>query len=317
MQNPVESLIFPSIEPFSTGFIKVSPRHNLYYEECGNPDGTPVVIIHGGPGSGCSPGQRRFCDPSYYRIVLFDQRGCGRSEPAGCIEDNTTQDLVEDIERLRNHLNINKWLVFGGSWGSTLALAYAAHYAQSIKGLILRGIFLARPQELDWFLYRARNFFPEAWSELVALLTQEERKNILSSFAQRVFSADAASNIDAACHWNNFEASIMSLLPAEPSSPPPTEAAILARSRVQLHYLINHCFLADTPLLSQVDNFRHIPAVIVQGRYDMVCPPLTAYELHQAWPEANFHIIQDAGHSAFEPGTASALIVAMEQFKSI
>lgn len=316
MPNPAESLIFPAIEPYSTGWIAASPKHNFYYEECGNPDGAPIVVIHGGPGSGCSPGQRRFFDPTHYRIILFDQRGCGRSQPAGCIEENTTTDLVEDIEKLKQHLKLDKWLVFGGSWGSTLALAYAAKYPKSISGLILRGIFLARPKELNWFLYQVCGFFPEAWNELVRPLTTDERQDILSSFYHRVFSEDEDS-LSAARHWNGFEASIMSLLPAEPSANPPTDAALLSRARVQLHYLSNHCFLLETPLLDQVDRFRHIPAIIIQGRYDMVCPPISAYELHTAWPEADFRIIPDAGHAAFEPGIAAALIAATESFKSI
>lgn len=316
MPDLAESLIFPAIEPYSTGWITASSKHRFYYEECGNPAGVPIVVLHGGPGSGCSPKQRRFFDPNHYRIVLFDQRGCGRSEPAGCIEENTTQDLVDDIARLKQHLKLERWFVFGGSWGSTLALAYAAKYPESIQGLILRGIFLARQEELDWFLYQVRNFFPEIWEELVHPLTDTERKNILASFYHRIFNDDEES-LPAARHWNNFEASIMSLLPAEPSSNPPTDAALLGRARVQLHYLINHCFLLETPLLKQVDRFRHIPATIIQGRYDMVCPPISAHELHAAWPEADFRIIQDAGHAAFEPGTAAALIAATEAFKSI
>jgi len=318
MAPSTESLIFPVIEPFASGRITVSSIHNLYYEECGNPAGIPVVILHGGPGSGCTPGQRRFFDPTHYRIILFDQRGCGRSEPVGCTEDNTTQDLVEDIECLRRHLTIDRWLIFGGSWGSTLALAYAATHPQRIQGLLLRGVFLARPCELDWFLYQTRNFFPEAWERFVLPLVQEERTDILASYARRVFGNDPSLNITAARRWNSFEAALISLLPAEPSlSTPLTDEAILARARIQLHYLVNDCFLRDMPLLGQAEKFRHIPCVIVQGRYDMVCPICTAYELHQAWPEADFHIVSDAGHAAFEPGTAAALIAASERFKSI
>jgi len=316
MPTPTESLIFPAIEPYSTGWIGTSSKHNIYYEECGNPYGVPIVVIHGGPGSGCSPGQRRFFDPAYYRVILFDQRGCGRSEPAGCIEENTTQDLVEDIEKLRHHLKLDHWFVFGGSWGSTLALAYAAKYPEFISGLILRGIFLARPAELDWFLYKVRSFFPEPWEELVQLLEIDERQDILASFHRRIFNGDDAS-LEAAIRWNGFEASIMTLLPSEPSATPPSDTALMGRARVQLHYLINHCFLLDTPLLGQIDRVRHIPAIIIQGRYDMVCPPISAYELHSAWPEADFRIIQDAGHAAFEPGIAAALIAATESFKSI
>jgi proline iminopeptidase len=315
MTISVESLIFPAIEPYSTGQIATTSNHSIYYEECGNTNGMPVVVLHGGPGSGCTPGQRRFFDPHHYRIILFDQRGCGRSTPAGCTTDNTTPALVADIERLRQHLHIARWLVFGGSWGSTLALSYAACHPQQISGLILRGIFLARPKEIDWFLYQSRIFFPEAWEQLTAPLSIDERKDILTSYANRIF-AETPSNIVAARRWNAFEASIMCLLPSELTNPPQDEIT-LARARVQLHYLLNGCFIADAPLLGQIDRFRHIPAIIVQGRYDMVCPISTAYELHQAWPEANFRVIPDAGHAAFEPGTAAALIAATEQFKTL
>jgi proline iminopeptidase len=318
MANSSESLIFPAIEPFNAGLISASPIHEIYFEECGDPAGAPVLVLHGGPGSGCTPGQRRFFDPMHYRIILFDQRGCNRSRPQGCTEDNTTRDLVEDIERLRRHLDIDRWMVFGGSWGSTLALAYAAAYPQRVQGLVLRGIFLARRCELNWFLYECRNFFPEAWENLVAPLAPEERSDILASYARRVFDNDSQSNVSAARHWNAFEASIISLLPAPAPTPaPPSDETILARARIQLHYLTNDCFLRNTPLLEQVEKFRHISAVIIQGRYDMVCPPRTAYELHQAWPEADFQIIADAGHAAFEPGTAAALIAATERFKSL
>lgn len=318
MVSSAESLIFPAIEPYASGHIAASSVHSFYYEECGNPDGAPVVVLHGGPGSGCTPGQRRFFDPTHYRIVLFDQRGCNRSEPAGCTEDNTTQELVQDIERLRRHLAIDRWMVFGGSWGSTLALAYAATHPQRVQGLVLRGIFLARPCELNWFIYETRNVFPEAWEQFVSPLAQEERTDILTGYARRIFNNDVLLSVRAARHWNAFEAAIVSLLPAStPASAPPTDETILARARVQLHYLANNCFLLDTPLLDQVEKFRHIPAVIVQGRYDMVCPPRTAYELRQAWPEAGFHIVPDAGHAAFEPGTAAALIEATERFKTL
>lgn len=316
MATTAESLIFPAIEPYRTGRIKVSVLHEIYYEECGNPAGAPVIVLHGGPGSGCTPGQRRFFDPAYYRIILFDQRGSGRSEPAGCIEENTTQHLVADIDSLRRHLAIDQWLVFGGSWGSTLALAYAAMYPEQIKGLILRGIFLGRPSEIDWFLYQVRHFFPDAWEQFISILDTEERSDILAAYARRIYGNNDASGIAAARAWNTFEASIMTLLPAEPSAPAP-EAAVLARARVQLHYLINACFLLETPLLTQIDKFRHIPAVIVQGRYDMVCPPNTAFELNQAWPEAHFRIIPDAGHAAFETSTAAALLEFTEDFKRL
>jgi proline iminopeptidase len=317
MPSPTESIIFPALEPYATDWLWVSPLHQICYEQCGNPAGVPIVVLHGGPGSGCSPNQRRFFDPAFYRIVLFDQRGCGRSLPAGCVEDNTTHDLVEDIEHLRQHLGISKWIVFGGSWGSTLALAYALRHPDRVPGLILRGIFLARPQELDWFLHEVNRFYPESWNQLVSPLTQEERKDILGSFWRRIFNVSPEAAAASARHWNNYEASIMTLLPAEPSPNQPTDEVMVSRARVQLHYLINACFLSASPLLAEIDRIRHIPGIIIQGRYDMVCPPTTAVELHQAWPEAEFHLVPDAGHAAFEPGIAAALIAATERFKSL
>ena len=309
MTNASE-ILFPELEPYSQEWLDVPGNHRLYYEACGNPDGAPVVFLHGGPGSGCNASQRRFFDPSFYRIILFDQRGCGRSLPQGGVERNTTQDLVEDIERLRTHLGIAQWQVFGGSWGSTLALAYAATYPQNISCMILRGIFLCRDSELTWFLYTVRNFFPEPWAQLVAPLPQADRQDIMSAYHRRVFAGD----IEAARNWNAFESAIMRLWP-EPPGTPPDDAITLARARVQLHYLINLGFLDTRPLLAQIERFRHVPAIIIQGRYDMVCPPVSAHELHQAWPEAEYVIVPDAGHSAMEPGTASALVAATEAFK--
>ncbi len=317
MTNSSETLVFPAIEPYESGFIPTGTIHEIYYEVCGNPSGMPILVLHGGPGSGCNPGQRRFFDPAYYRVILFDQRGCGRSRPAGYIEQNTTDDLVEDIERLRRQLGIEHWLLFGGSWGSTLALAYATTYPQRVCGMILRGIFMARPSELNWFLYESRAFFPEAWEQLAAPLENGERNNILEAYCQRVFGRDRAASMAAASNWGRFEGSIISLLPPPASdAPPPAEEVVLARARVQLHYLANDCFLRDSPLLDRVDALRNIPAVIIQGRYDMVCPMISAYELHQAWPEAEFHVVPDAGHASFEPGITAALLAATEFFKA-
>lgn len=304
-------ILFPELEPYAQGWLEVPGGHAIYYEECGSPHGAPAVFLHGGPGSGCNPAQRRFFDPSFYRIILLDQRGCGRSLPSGGVAQNTTQELVEDIERLRNHLGIARWLVFGGSWGSTLALAYAATYPRVVTAMILRGIFLCRKSELDWFLYSVCNFFPEAWRRLATPLRIEERQDILGAYHRRVFSGD----VEAARTWNAFEGAIISLLPNPSSNVVQDDALTLARARVQLHYLINLGFLESTPLLEQVDRFRQVPAIIIQGRYDMVCPPTTADELHQAWPEAEYVVIPDAGHSAMEPGIATALVAATESFK--
>ncbi len=308
-------VLYPPIEPYGHGWLAVSALHSLYYEQCGSPHGQPVVMLHGGPGSGCNPGQRRFFDPARYRIILLDQRGCQRSLPPGCVEENTTWHLVEDLERLRSHLDIPRWLVFGGSWGSTLALAYAATHPQAVTGLILRGIFLCRAKELEWFLYQARQFFPEAWEALTAPLHAGEHADILGAYCRRVFAADPAQAGAAARNWNAYESAIMSLVPGPPPATEPDAALAIARARVQLHYLTHFGFLGERPLLDQVHRFRHIPAVIVQGRYDMVCPPLSAHELHRAWPEAAFRMVADAGHSAMEPGIAAALVAAADAFR--
>lgn len=307
----INASLYPELEPYSHAWLDVGSGHSIYYEQCGNPNGAPVVFLHGGPGSGCNAGQRRFFDPTHYRIILLDQRGCGRSQPLGCIEENTTQHLVSDIERLRTHLGISRWLVFGGSWGSTLALAYAAAHPQFVTGLILRGIFLGRQSELDWFIYTVRHIFPEAWQQLAGLLSEEERSDILQAYYDRVFSGD----IDAARNWNAFESAIMSLLPPNTPGKSIDDTLTLGRARVMLHYLRAQCFLTDQPLLAQAEQFRNIPAIIIQGRYDMVCPPVTADELHRAWPEAEYIIVPDAGHSAMEPGITAALVTATESFK--
>lgn len=310
--------LYPEIDAFDSGLLRVSPVHQIYFEQCGNPDGVPVLFLHGGPGSGCNAKQRRFFDPDYYRVILFDQRGCGRSLPRGGVEENTTQHLVEDIEALRTYFCIPRWQVFGGSWGSTLALAYATRNKERIIGLILRGIFLARPDELKWFLYQANIFFPEAHERLVAPLNDNERNDILRAYQQRLFSPDPSVCIPAARTWNAYEASIMTLLPNEmPPATPTPDDLLLARAQVQLHYLINNCFLSQQPLLGEIAKLRDLPCQIIQGRYDMVCPPTTAIALRQAWPEAEFTMVEDAGHSAMEPGITAALVAATEKFKSL
>jgi proline iminopeptidase len=310
MPNATE-ILFPPLEPNAQGWLEAPGGHHIFYETSGNPQGAPVVFLHGGPGSGCNPSHRRFFDPLFYHIILLDQRGCGRSLPLGSVENNTTWDLVEDLERLRIHLGVHRWMVFGGSWGSTLALAYAASYPQVVTAMILRGIFLCRQSELDWFLQDVRHFFPEAWQQLRAPLLPEECKDVLRAYHQRVFTGDAA----AARTWNAFESAIISLCPGPATQAAPDDTLSLARARVQLHYLTHLGFLEQRPLLQQIERFRRIPATIIQGRYDMVCPPLTAHELHQAWPEAEHIVIPDAGHSAMEAGTTAALVAATETFK--
>lgn len=322
--------LYPEIEPFSKNYLKVGNLHQIYYEECGNPDGISVVFLHGGPGSGCNPTQRRFFDPKHYRIILLDQRGCGRSIPQGEVRENTTDDLVSDIEALRKHLNIGKWHVFGGSWGSSLALAYAVKHANHIISLVLRGIFLSRASELAWFLGDVRHFQPESWHHLICYLPEHERGDVLSAFSQRIFSEDASINIPAAIHWNSYESNMMRLLPydAPASNNPKANAKTadelqedkhteLARARVQIHYVKNQCFMDGDAILRAARKLHAIPTVIVQGRYDMVCPPITAWELAQAMTHAKFVMVADAGHSAMEPGISSALIAATEQFKDL
>jgi proline iminopeptidase len=311
--------LYPEVITFEKYTLKVGNLHEIYYETCGNPNGKPVVFLHGGPGSGCNPTQRRFFDPTYYRIILIDQRGCGRSKPQGSIEQNTTNDLVNDIDAIREILNIDKWLVFGGSWGSTLALTYALKHPDKVVGLILRGIFLSRPSELNWFLGQVQAFFPESWEFLCAYLPTNKKHNPLESYKQLIFSDDRKNSIPAAIRWNAFESSIMSLLPrpVSPSSDPDGEVE-LARARVQIHYIQNYCFIGDRDLLAEVKiKLAHIPTDIIQGRYDMVCPPITAWDLSRAMPHANFHIVSDAGHSAMETGITSALVAATEKFKTL
>lgn len=315
--------LYPEIEPFNIGLLKVSNFHEVYFEECGNPDGVPVVFLHGGPGSGCNPTQRRFFDPSVYRVVLLDQRGCGRSIPQGEVKNNTTDDLINDIEALRQHLNIAKWHVFGGSWGSTLALTYALAFTSRVNSLILRGIFLSRPTELHWFLNAVKQFYPEPWEKLLSFLPKNQHHNVLEAYEKLIFSDDKKRSIPAAVSWNAYESSIMTLLPRTDISTKdkkqdvPNGEVELARARVQIHYIQNHCFIGERDVLSEIQQtLGKIPTIIIQGRYDMVCPPLTAWELSKAMPHAELIIVPDAGHSAMESGICSALVAATEKFKA-
>ena len=311
--------LHPQIEPFEQNHLKSGNLHEIYYEICGNPIGKPVVFLHGGPGSGCNPTQRRFFDPAHYRIILIDQRGCGRSKPLGEVEQNTTSDLIADIEAIRTTLEIDKWLVFGGSWGSTLALAYAIQHPTKVTGLILRGIFLSRPSELDWFLGQVKTFFPEPWNKLCNYLPSSERDNPLMAYEKLIFSDDSNISIPAAIHWNNYESSIMSLLPRATTTNTEVNGDVeLARARVQIHYIKNLCFVGTLDLLTHAKaKLSHIPTQIIQGRYDMVCPPISAWELKNVMPHADFQIIEDAGHSAMESGITAALVAATEKFKTL
>ncbi len=311
--------LYPEIEVFDQKLLKSGDLHEIYYEICGNSTGKPVVFLHGGPGSGCNPTQRRFFDPAHYRIILIDQRGCGRSRPLGAIEQNTTDDLIADIEAIRMTLEIDKWLVFGGSWGSTLALAYAVQHPTKVTGLILRGIFLSRPSELDWFLGQVKSFFPEPWKALCDYLPPAERHHPLIAYEKLIFSDDLNISIPAAIRWNAYESSIMSLLPRPIKADNEVNGEIeLARASIQIHYIKNLCFVGKLDLLAEAKlKLTLIPTQIIQGRYDMVCPPITAWELSNAMPHAEFHMIEDAGHSAMEVGITSALLAATEKFKAL
>ncbi|QDZ29880.1 prolyl aminopeptidase [Noviherbaspirillum sp. UKPF54] len=316
IESAAEAAMFPPIEPYRSGFLAVDDIHTLYWEECGNPDGVPVLFLHGGPGGGLSPRQRRFFDPAHYRIVLFDQRGAGQSTPLGEYHNNTTQLLIADIERLRVMLGIEQWLVFGGSWGSTLALAYGQAHPQCCLGFVLRGIFLCTRAEIDWFLNGIRWFFPDVHAQFAAPIPPDERRDLLQAYAQRLFSEDPAVYMPAARSWSRYEGSCLFLRP-DPDAIDDfsSDAVALGIGRLEAHYFLHDGFLADDQLIRNVGRIRHLPAVIVQGRYDVVCPPLSAMRLHEAWPEAKFHMVADAGHSGYEPGIAAALVAATEQFK--
>jgi proline iminopeptidase len=308
---------YPEIEPFDTGRLKVSAVHEIAYEQCGNPAGKPVVFLHGGPGGGTSPAQRRFFHPERYRVVLFDQRGCGASTPTASLEENTTWDLVADIERLREHLGIERWQVFGGSWGSTLALAYAQKHPARVTELVLRGIFLLRRQEIDWFYQRgASALFPDLWEAFRDHIPEAERGDFLTAYHRRLTHADRGVRIAAAQRWAGWEGATSKLLP-DPSMKDHYEDPeyALAFARIEAHYFMNRGFLeTDDQLLRDVPRIRHIPAAIVQGRYDVVCPAESAWALHRAWPEAELVITADSGHSAYDAANSRALVAATDRF---
>jgi proline iminopeptidase len=309
-------IVYPEIEPYQTGRLQVSARHNLYYEEVGRPDGKPAVFLHGGPGGGVEPFARRFFDPKRYRVALFDQRGCGRSTPKASLDENTTQDLVADIERLRVHLGIEKWQVFGGSWGSTLALAYAEAHPERVTELVLRGIFLLRDAEIRWFYQEgASAIFPDVWETFLAPIPVAERGDLVRAYHRRLTSPDAAVRLEAARAWSVWEGSTSSLIPdAERIQKSGEDEFAEAFARIECHYFVNHGFLRPHQLLEEAGKIRHIPGVIVQGRYDVVCPATSAWDLHRAWPEAEMVIVPDAGHAAREIGIASALRKATDRF---
>lgn len=312
--------LYPNIEPYDKGMLDVSPLHRIYYEQSGNPQGKPVVFLHGGPGGGTTPAMRRYFDPSRYRIVLFDQRGCGRSRPLGCLEDNTTWHLVDDIESLRRHLDIRKWMVFGGSWGSTLGLAYAQQHPERVTEIVLRGIFMMSRQELEWFYQQggASMIFPDAWKDFLKVIPPDERGEMLNAYYQRLTDSDKSVQLLAARAWSAWEAKTSNLIP-DPSlvNAFAGEKFALALARIECHYFVNCGFFeSDTQLLNGVDAIRSIPAIIVQGRYDIICPMEAAWHLHNKWPEARLIIVPDAGHSGFEPGIRHHLVNATDEFSA-
>ena len=317
MPQPLRTL-YPEIEPYDSGMLKVSDLHTLYYEQSGNPNGKPVVFLHGGPGGGTNPKCRRFFDPTVYRIVLFDQRGCGKSTPHAELKDNTTWHLVNDIERIRNHLGIDRWQVFGGSWGSTLALAYAQTHPEQVTELVLRGIFMLRRWELEWFYQKGCDaLYPDAWEPYLKAIPEVERGDLMSAYYRRLTSSDPQVRVNAARAWSVWEGATSYLWqdPGHIDSSGEDEFA-LAFARIECHYFVHGGFFEhDDQLLRNVERIRHIPAVIVQGRYDVVCPMRSAWDLHRAWPEADLRIVQDAGHSAFEPGNISELVQATDRFR--
>ena len=316
MENQLN--LYPKIKPYDSGFLNVD-HHQVYFEQCGNPNGKPALFLHGGPGGGGSEDVRRFFNPDLYRIVVFDQRGCGRSKPHGCLENNTTWDLVSDIENLRKKLSIEKWLVFGGSWGSTLSLAYAQAHPKSVSELVLRGIFLLRKEELHWFYQDgASRIFPEAWSGFLDIIDEDKRDNLMNAYHEIFKSKDKEKRLKAAVAWSKWEAATSSLsykpsLVEEFSDP---EFA-LAFALIENHYFINKgWFETENQLIENIDKIRSIPAVIVQGRYDVVCPMKTAWELSKAWPEAEMIIAPSSGHAAFEKEITHALISATNKFSN-
>jgi proline iminopeptidase len=303
---------YPAIKPYVAHSLPMDALHTLYIEECGNPEGLPALFVHGGPGAGCEAWHRRFFDPEVYRIVLFDQRGCGRSTPHAELRDNTTQDLVADIERIRAHLGIERWVVFGGSWGSALGLVYAETYPERVLGLILRGIFLCRPEEIRWFYQEGASWlFPDYWEEYLRPIPEDERGDLVAAYYRRLTGEDELARMGAAKAWSRWEGKTSNLLPrkevVDHFSEPYTA---LSLARIECHYFMNRSFLEPDQILRDAHRLADIPGVIVHGRYDAVCPLRNAWELHQAWPRAELRVIPDAGHSALEPGIVDALVRA-------
>jgi proline iminopeptidase len=313
-QKRAVQYLYPPIDPFDQRMMDVGQGHRIYVEQCGNPNGIPVVVLHGGPGGGCSPAMRRYFDPSIYRVILFDQRGCGRSRPHASVENNTTWHLVDDIEAIRTSLNIDAWAVFGGSWGATLSLIYAQAHPDRTTHLILRGVFLMTQSELDWFYGGgAGKFWPEVWARFVDLIPEEERGDLIAAYAKRLFSGDMPTEVKYAKAWSSWENALASINSTGEGGDSPGEYA-RAFARLENHYFVNAGFLeADGQILANMDRIAHIPGVIVQGRYDMICPPKAAYSIAQVWPECDLKMVRNAGHTLSEPGITAELVRAMDR----
>ena len=308
--------LYPAIEPNHTGYLKVGGGHELYYEESGNPHGKPAIFLHGGPGGGCMDKMRRFFNPEVYRIVLFDQRGSGKSRPHASLENNTTWDLVDDIEILRVALQVGRWQVFGGSWGSTLALAYSQTHPGRVTELVLRGIFMLRKKEIDWFYQKgASELYPDLWQHYLKPIPKRERRDLLHAYYKRLTGDDPDVRLQAAKAWSVWEGATSYLVPNDKIAAAFGAGDLaLSLARIECHYFVNGGFMEENQLIKNIDKIRNIPAVIVQGRYDVVCPCISAWELSQAWPEADLRIVPDAGHAAFEPGNVHELVMATDAF---
>ncbi|AJI93636.1 prolyl aminopeptidase [Yersinia ruckeri] len=308
--------LYPAYEPYNSGWLDTGDGHRLYWELCGNPNGKPAVFLHGGPGGGIAPYHRQLFDPTKYKVLLFDQRGCGRSTPHASLDNNTTWHLVADIERLREMADVDKWLVFGGSWGSTLALAYAQTHSDRVSEMVLRGIFTLRKEELLWYYQDGTSrFFPDKWQSMLSILSEEECHDVIAAYRKRLTSPDRAVQLEAAKIWSLWEGETVTLLPTKSSASFGDDDFALAFARIENHYFTHQGFLKyDTQLLDNVVQIRHIPAVIVHGRYDMACQVQNAWDLAQRWPEAELHIVEGAGHSFDEPGILHQLMLTMDRF---
>ena len=314
-----DASLYPDCTPYASGMLDLDARHAMHWECCGNPRGVPLLFIHGGPGGGSLPHHRRYYDPSFWRIVLYDQRGAGRSTPTAELTDNTTAHLIDDMERLRKHLGVDRWLLFGGSWGSTLALLYAQAHPERVLGLVLRGIFLATRGEIEWFMHGMARIFPEAWREFTQFLPAGERSDVLGNYYRRLTHHDAAVHTPAAYAWDRYEGACSTLLPKPNGSGNGRgEAGTsgLAIARIEAHYFMHDAFIEQDRILGNLARIRRLPCAIVQGRYDIICPPAAADALARAWPEAEYIVVPDAGHSVREPGTTQALIAAVQRMQA-